>query len=497
MSEVVSSSLRARSLNKTGYLREAASRAIAATVFYSLLIVMALTAIPYGAAEPWWKALADCLILVLATFGLIGKLLDGQVHDQAGRFGYQLIFPLLALVTFAFIQTVPWFSSTTVTAIAFPRTLSADVFQTRLFIIHLCALILAGWLLVRYTTTPRRLRHLVETIIVIGVMSAGFGLWRQTSQHGIGFVLPYLRPGFGFGQFINPNHFAFLMEMALGLTLGIAICRGVSGSRLALYLFAAVPMWVALVLANSRGGLISILCQVVFLAVLLVSHRAGHAPAARLSRIQRLALQAALVATLLIGAVATVVVVGGDRLAGRIDSLSVELDRKTAESYTLRQNIWSATWELIKDHPVSGVGFGGYWIAITRYHRASGGTTPQQAHSDYLELLASGGLIGLAIGIWFIVVFVRAAYCKVRAADRYLRAVKLGALAGIITVAVHSLVDFGLHIPVNALVCTALVALVVGEQRSEVRSQKSEVRDQRAEVRGQGSEIKDSGVSEF
>ena len=467
MSGVVSSSLGARNLSRTALSRAAASRAIAATVFYSLLIVMALTAIPYGAAEPWWRALADCLILVLAVFGLIGKLLDGQVHDATGHHGYQLIFPLLALITFAFIQTVSWSSSATAAAISLPKTLSADVFQTRLFIIHLCALILAGWLLVRYTTSPRRLRHLVETIIVIGVISAGFGLWRQSSQHGVGFILPYLRPGFGYGQFINANHFAFLMEMALGLTLGIAICRGASGGRLAIYLLAAVPMWVALVLANSRGGLISILCQFAFLAVLLVSRRAGRETAGRFSRIQRVALQVVLVATLLIGAVATVVIVGGDPLAGRIDRLSLELDRNTAETFTLRQNIWQATWELIKEHPVAGVGFGGYWIAITRYHHASGQTTPQQAHNDYLELLASGGLIGLAIGTWFVVVFVRAAYRKIRTADRYGRAVTLGALAGILTIAVHSLVDFGLHIPVNALVSTALVALVVADAGRE------------------------------
>jgi len=61
------------------------------------------------------------------------------------------------------------------------------------------------------------------------------------------------------------------------------------------------------------------------------------------------------------------------------------------------------------------------------------------------------------------VAFARAAWLKVRAADNYSRAVKLGALAGIITVAIHSLVDFGLHIPINALVCTALVALVVAD----------------------------------
>jgi O-antigen ligase len=459
MSEVVSPSLRG-AVVATTFNRDAVSRAITAAVFYSLLIVIALTAIPYGAAEPWWHALVDCLILALATLALIEKLLAG-VHEETKPYAFQLLLPLLALIALALFQTLAWFSSPAVNGIVLSRTLSSDVFQTRLFVIHLVALILAGWLLVRYGTTPRRLRYLVEMIIVIGVMSAGFGLWRQTSQSGIGFVLPYLRTGFGYGQFINANHFAFLIEMALGLTLGIAVCRGARGGRLVLYLLAAVPMWVAVVLANSRGGLISILCQVVFLAVLLVSNRAAGEGGKRFARIQRVALQSVLVAAMLIGAAIAVVMVGGDPLVGRIDSISVELDRKTADSFTLRQNIWQATWELIKDHPVAGVGFGGYWIAITKYHRASGETTPQQAHNDYLELLASGGVIGLAIGVWFVVAFARVANRKVRNPDRFGRAVTMGALAGILTVAVHSLVDFGLHIPINALVCTALVALVV------------------------------------
>src|SRR6185369_3482466 len=111
-------------------------------------------------------------------------------------------------------------------------------------------------------------------------------------------------------------------------------------------------------------------------------------------------------------------------------------------------------------HPIAGVGFGGYWIAISKYHHASGDTTPQQAHNDYLELLASGGLIALAIGIWFIIAFVGLARGALRNADPPGQAVILGAMTGILTVSVHSLVDFGLHITINALVFTALIGLV-------------------------------------
>ena len=82
-------------------------------------------------------------------------------------------------------------------------------------------------------------------------------------------------------------------------------------------------------------------------------------------------------------------------------------------------------------------------------------------------------MIGLAIGSWFAFVFVRAARREIRGDDPYLRAAKVGALAGIVAVAVHSLVDFGLHITINALVFTALLAIVVisaGALKDEAKS---------------------------
>jgi O-antigen ligase len=345
------------------------------------------------------------------------------------------------------------------------------------------------------------LRRLVELVIAIGAASALFGLWRQVGQRGPGFVLPQLFPGYGYAQFINSNHFAFLMELVLGLVLGIAVCRGVTGKRLAAYLIAAVPMWLALVLSNSRGGILSILCQLLFLAWLFAVGRESPEPgersrtsAGRLGRASRtLAARLVLLVALFGGAITTVVLVGGDPLAGRVDSLAVELDRKVADSYTLRPAIWRATWELIKDHPLAGVGFGGYWIAITKYHAASGEATPQEAHNDYLELLASGGVIGAGIVVWFTVALLRSARRKLRTSDTYQRAVTLGALAGILTVAVHSLVDFGLHITINALVFTVLIAIVAmkAPQRAESRGQRSESRGQRAEnARSQESGVR-------
>src|SRR3989449_11657885 len=85
---------------------------------------------------------------------------------------------------------------------------------------------------------------------------------------------------------------------------------------------------------------------------------------------------------------------------------------------------------------------------------------PLAAHNEYLELLASGGLIGGALGTWFVIVLIKCAREQLRRSrDPFRRAACFGALVGLFGVAIHSLVDFGPHDTVNALVFTALVVI--------------------------------------
>src|SRR5262249_11538567 len=120
---------------------------------------------------------------------------------------------------------------------------------------------------------------------------------------------------------------------------------------------------------------------------------------------------------------------------------------------------------------------GGYWAAVPTYHGASGLQTPQQAHNDYLELLAGGGLIGAAILIWFCVVLVKQARQSLQVARGFQRTAVLGALIGLAGVAIHSTVDFGLHVTINALIAVALLSILSQEQISKPRFVPARVRD--------------------
>jgi O-antigen ligase len=153
---------------------------------------------------------------------------------------------------------------------------------------------------------------------------------------------------------------------------------------------------------------------------------------------------------------------GGDAVALRIASLP---DEASVESIDGRQGvrrseILSATWRLFEERPLFGAGFGGYWVAVTKHHVASGESTLRQAHNDYAELLASGGIAGAVMFAWFVLSFVRRAVSGVINTSGFRRAICAGALVGIFGVAVHSLFDFGLHVTANAIVVTALIVIV-------------------------------------
>ncbi len=423
-------------------------------VFAAVVILIVVMPIPYGTVEPWWKAAFVCAVFAICILALIENFWISDVKIA----GKTILLPMLALSALAFLQTL---SLGTRTEASLPvwNAISADPYQTRFFALQMLALTGFLALLYRYVNTDRRIRVLVYTVLAIAVASAVFGILRQTTQQQTGFILPLLRKNQGYGQFINKNHFVYLMDMAFGLGLGIILGGGVKRDRLMIHVALLFPIWIALVLANSRGGVLAMIMQVVVAVLLLTSVRAL-SENYQLQKIARSAmLRTALLVVLVVGVALGTLWVGGDRLASNFEGASSEFTSDTLRQGASRNEIWRATLKMFAAHPIVGVGLGGYWIGITAYHDASGLMTPQEAHNDYLELLSSGGVIGFAIGIWFVVAVVRRARENLLADVGYMRAVRFGAILGIAGVAAHSLVDFGLHILVNAVVLLTLIMM--------------------------------------
>jgi O-antigen ligase len=171
---------------------------------------------------------------------------------------------------------------------------------------------------------------------------------------------------------------------------------------------------------------------------------------------------------------------GGDQLTTGIQSADIEIKSTDSHEGARRRDIWNATWRMARMHPLLGAGLGGFWAEVPIYHDASGAQTPVQAHNDYLELLASAGLVGMGIFAWFAVALVKRARWLIETLSGFQRAAALGALAGIVGVGIHSLVDFGLHITSNALLFVMLLSILSidkianGAQRKRIKSHRSD-----------------------
>jgi len=431
-------------------------RLLDGAAFYGLIIITILTAIPYGTVEPWSIAAFEIGTFFLGLLWIVHGFLSGSWRIP----NLNLFYPLIALALYAFLQSLSW-RQAEVAGTKIQSAISADPFESWLFGWRLSALTLAGILAARFTATTSRLRLLVHLLVLVAVLSAIFGIIRQATQHEPGFLLPYLNSGGGFGQFINRNHFAFTVEAAMGLLLGVSLLGRGRREELLVYLSAILLLWVALVMSRSRGGLLAVTVQAICAISLLIESRVRSRARGPISWKKSAAAVALIVLVTLGTTIAGVAWLGGDQLTTGVETANIEMGQvNLRHEGTRRSDIWRASWRMARAHPLFGAGLGGFWAELPAYHDASGSQTPQQAHNDYLELFASGGLIGAAILIWFVVILYGRARSIFREQTGFQRGAAMGAILGLVGIGVQSLVEFGLHVTLNALLLMILLSIL-------------------------------------
>ncbi len=435
-------------------------------VFYSLLAVIFLSAIPNGTADDWMISAVSVLLLFCGLLRIFESLLTQKFRIAEPK----LLLPLAGILLLAFVQLGVAYGTGSDSYVA--KTLgTTNPYETRKFILLFLALLMTAEMLFHYTTDRRRLITLIVLVLTVGAGSALLGFWLLISPVTSGsFADSIIGYRIGFGQFINRNHFAFLMEMTLGVAIGLLIrARLKDGWRLPLGVIAGVAL-IAAIVSTSRGAILSLLgiglfaVMTYFVAFRLYGRAEDGDTEVRsvFSGLKTLGIAAVFIVAFLGLGIVTVAFVGGDPVVRRIETIQSEV--ATAEDDKMkRSEIWSATWELIKDRPLTGVGFGAYGTAITAFDKSDGVRSLQQAHNDYLEVLANGGLVAGGLLVVFVALVGNRIRETLRNPDRLRQAAGFGAAIGIVGVMLHSFVDFGLHILVNALLL--LVLIVIGTAR--------------------------------
>ena len=303
---------------------------------------------------------------------------------------------------------------------------------------------------------------LVRTIIIFGFLLAIFGLTQSFTTNKV-FWVRELSQSTAFGPFINRHHFAGYMELTLALPLGLLFAGSLEKDKRFAYIFAVLLMGVALVMTNSRGGIISLVARSCFLLVLSIIRKRNESREAeeKSQRIKRTALRAALALSLIVTLFAGVVLLA----ASPHESLRWTVNSE--DPTTGRAHFWSVTIDIIKAHPIVGTGLGAFPTVYTRYDTRNGVYRLEQVHNDYLQIMSDGGVIGALLGLLFVVMLFRFGFARRESTDDFRSGVALGALAGCFAVLVHSFFDFTLHTTANALLFLTLAALATINGRVE------------------------------
>ncbi|GAP33951.1 O-antigen ligase family protein [Piscinibacter sakaiensis] len=434
----------------------------------ALALLIAFAPLPLGSNRPWAVAL-----LAFGSGGLL--LVSWVVLLWRGQSPLACLaparIPLAALAAYAVLVAAQWEGGAEGSWLY-----SAAPHQTRHYLLRtlVYASVFANVLLI--VRSPRDIRLLSIVLVASGGLQALLAIYWLAVGAQYQFMFEDIRHGTqATGTFVNRNHLAgylcLTLAAGIGLLLGaidtsaqeprrwrdhlINLLRFALSPRMALRLLLLV-MVIALVLTRSRMGNTAFFSALVVLGTVV----AITAPALRGKAL-------VLVASMVV--IDVVVVgqwVGLDRVLQRIDRTAIAIeDRRGEETVESRLDPAWYTWPMVQARPVLGWGGGSYFVAFPPF-KSPDMVLHQDffdhAHNDYAEIAADTGLVGLLLLATVVLATLRRAWQLLTVRGQPL-ATKGAAYAGVMAITcllLHSLVDFNLQIPANALTCCVLLALV-------------------------------------
>jgi O-antigen ligase len=441
-------------------------------VEWGLLLIITGSVLAFGGVQsPAYTAMEVALFL-LTLVVLVRQTIDGRIDLPHPHW----ILPFLCLVL---LQTIPlpvrvvsWLSpnrllpglqATLTLGAAHWATLSLYPHDTLLGFFKLLAY-LAAFVLAAYAFEAKEGKNVLTTgLIVLGSLEAAYGMVQYLTgyQKIFGFTKQFYTDE-ATGTYINHNHFAGFLELVIPFAAMMVFYnlqpmsaygvpeRRLRGGRYSrslhpqvlFYVFIVVLLLIAVVFSRSRMGIFSVLASLVLMAFL------GRLGGGR---------RAWMVITLLVIACSMTyaVWIGIDPVISRFEALKPS----ALEEPSGRAAIWKQASGIIRDHPTVGTGLGTFVVAFRRYQTTSLDLLIDHAHNDYLEMTTDTGILGAAllfipiIGLLFKMIL---AYLKAR--NPYRRSVLLACIGGSAALLIHSVTDFNLQIPANAL----LFAVILG-----------------------------------
>jgi len=434
-------------------------------LFRGFLLILFLLPLPLGSNRPLFWSVFVALVAGLALVWAVGWLAGVARWPEGVR---RAKWALLALVLF-----VVWGGLKVGAGIvAQSRPLSgllqsADLYASVDALLLSLGLLLLALLTILLVRSKRRALLVLYTLVLAGLLQAIYGSLMLLSGVEYGFFEPKeFGRGLATGTFINRNHYANLLVLALAAGIGLllaqmdlrgaatlrarlrSLLQAVLGpkARLRIYLVVIV---IALVLTRSRMGNAAFFSALTF---------AGLFALWRLRERSR-PLLVLVVSVIVIDIFVIGTWFGVEQVIDRIQKTVQVQDEQWVVQDKNRIDADRESLDIISRKPIAGWGGGSFYTVYPAW-RGDDQLFMDHTHNDYLEFAVEYGLVGLALlGAFVALCFLRAARGLADRDQPRTFGISFASLMAIAAMLVHATVDFSLQIPANAAWFVVLCAL--------------------------------------
>ena len=430
--------------------------------------------LPIGSNRPLWVGIALAAGMAILALWLCGWIAG---HLSAPRAVRRSRWPLAVMVLFLAWQlgqmylpgalASEWVQNAYQQAGVQSHSLTADASESAAALRHSVLAATAFLLTLLLVPGLRDLHRLLWTLVWVGVVMAvvaGITVMEGADVRILGVAMS--SGSVASGSFINRNHFANYLVLALSAGIGLLISmqtrshgghwrarlRGwaatLLGPKARLRVFLGL-MVVSLVLTRSRMGNTSFFLSLLVAGALALVLIRGRSRPLMLLIASLVAIDIFIVGTWF----------GVEQVVDRIQNTVTVTEEAVIINEKGRMEANREALEIISQAPVTGMGGGTWFIAFTSWRAWDHGFF-DHAHNDYLEFAVEFGIPAtLLLGVFVLLSLRR---CLKQLASRRHPLVLGSAFAclmAIIAVATHALVEFNLHIPANAATFMILLAL--------------------------------------
>lgn len=412
--------------------------------------ILLFSTLPRGGNFPWFILLLTCLMSTAGLIYLFKERPLAKSNEQPWLLVWLVYTAVILAQLFVIPRIVNWNSPS-------QEIINLDNYPVNTpAILESWVRFTCYWLITFFVSNfnSKAVKYSIMAIfavlafqVVYGVLANSLG---QSTIIGIWPKEHYLTSATG--SFVNHNHYANYIALATPLVVGYFLPNNGSinqkklstSIRYGICITLLLASLIALVSSLSRGGILSGLAGYLFLLSAYIFK--GN------SINGKTILLALFIACLfLITAMSFI----------ELDNIIARFIR--AFIYDMRWEIWQSTLDLPKTLWLFGSGGGTFADIFWRVHPATTPKTAFYAHNDYIQFLIEYGILGT--------IFICSAffYWFKKTHVRKLQFTHIACLISILVMALHSVVDFSLHIPANAILFWFCVGLLFNNNLNMVK----------------------------